>query len=113
MTGRRTVLLAGDALRMLLMAALAATVATGGPVALVIAFTVLTSAAGCAERPAAMALLPRLVGETRLGPANALLHTVQDLGVLIGPRSERSCSEWLRPGSRSRPTGQHLPFPRC
>ena len=82
---RRTVLLAGDALRMLLMAALAATVATGGPVALVIAFTVLTSAAGCAERPAAMALLPRLVGETRLGPANALLHTVQDLGVLIGP----------------------------
>ena len=32
-----------------------------------------------------MALLPRLVGETRLGPANALLHTVQDLGVLIGP----------------------------
>jgi hypothetical protein len=32
-----------------------------------------------------MALLQRLVGETRLGPANALLHTVQDLGVLIGP----------------------------
>src|SRR5690348_11891843 len=82
---RRSVLLAGDALRMLLMAALAATVASAGPVALVIAFTVLTSAAGCAERPAAMALLPRLVGETRLGPANALLHTVQDLGVLIGP----------------------------
>jgi len=82
---RRTVLLTGDALRMLLMAALAATVASAGPVALVIAFTVLTSAAGCAERPAAMALLPRLVGETRLGPANALLHTVQDLGVLIGP----------------------------
>ena len=32
-----------------------------------------------------MALRPRLVGETRLGPANALLHAVQDLGVLIGP----------------------------
>ena len=82
---RRSVLLAGDVLRMLLMAVLAATVASGGPVAVVIAFTALTSAAGCAERPAAMALLPRLVGETRLGPANALLHTVQDLGVLIGP----------------------------
>jgi MFS family permease len=80
---RRTVLLAGDALRMLLMAAIAATVASAGAVALVIAFTTLTSAAGCAERPAAMALLPRLVGE--LGPANALLHTVQDLGVVIGP----------------------------
>src|SRR6516225_6254612 len=82
---RRTVLLAGDVLRMLVMAALAATVASAGPVVLVIAFTALATAAGCAERPAAMALLPRLVGEVRLGPANALLHTVQDLGVLIGP----------------------------
>jgi len=82
---RRTVLLAGDALRLVLMAAIAATVANAGPVALVIGFTALASAAGCAEKPAAMALLPRLVGETRLGPANALLHTVQDLGVLIGP----------------------------
>jgi MFS family permease len=82
---RRTVLLAGDALRMLLMAALAAMVASAGPVTLVIAFTALTSAAGCAENPAAMALLPRLVGETRLGPANALLYTVQALGVVIGP----------------------------
>ena len=67
------------------MAPIAATVAGAGPVALVIALTALASAAGCAERPAAMALLPRLVGEIRLGPANALLHTVQDLGVLIGP----------------------------
>jgi MFS family permease len=82
---RRTVLLAGDALRVLVMAALAATVASAGPVVLVLALTALTSAAGCAEKPAAMALLPRLAGETRLGPANALLHTVQDLGVVIGP----------------------------
>jgi MFS family permease len=82
---RRTVLLAGDALRLLLMAALAATVASGGPVALVIAFTALASAAGSAEKPATMALLPRLVGEARLGTANALLHTVQDLGIVIGP----------------------------
>jgi MFS family permease len=82
---RRTVLLAGDILRVLVMAAMAATVASAGPVALVIALTALASAAGCAERPAAMALLPRLVGEARLGPANALLHTVQDLGILIGP----------------------------
>ena len=82
---RRTVLLAGDALRMLLMAAIAATVASAGPVALVIAFTALTSAAGSAEKATAMALLPRLVGEVRLGPANALLHTVQALGVVIGP----------------------------
>ena len=82
---RRTVLLAGDVVRMLLMAVIAATVAGAGPVAVVIALSAVASAAGCAERPAAMALLPRLVGETRLGPANALLHTVQDLGILIGP----------------------------
>jgi len=82
---RRTVLLAGDALRVLLMAILAVTVASAGPVALVIAFTTLASVAGCAEKAAAIALLPRLVGELRLGPANALLHTVQALGVVIGP----------------------------
>jgi MFS family permease len=82
---RRTVLLAGNALRTLLMAAIAVTVASAGPVVLVIALTALASAAGSAEKPATMALLPRLVGEVRLGPANALLHTVQDLGVVIGP----------------------------
>ena len=82
---RRSVLLAGDALRVLVMAALAATVASAGPVVLVLALTALASAAGCAEKPAAIALLPRLAGESRLGPANALLHTVQDLGVVIGP----------------------------
>jgi MFS family permease len=82
---RRTVLLAGDALRTLLMAALAATVAGAGPVALVIALTALASTAGCAEKAATMALLPRLAGEVRLGAANALLHTVQALGVVIGP----------------------------
>ncbi len=50
-----------------------------------IALTALASAAGTAERPAAMAMLPRMVGESRLAPANALLHTVQDLGVVVGP----------------------------
>ena len=82
---KRTVLITGDLLRCALMLALAAVVAADGAVALVIALTALASAAGSAERPAALALLPRLVGESRLGPANALLHTVQDLGVVLGP----------------------------
>lgn len=82
---RRTVLLVGDLLRCSLMLAVAAVVATEGPVELVIALTALASAAGTAERPAAMAMLPRMVGESRLAPANALLHTVQDLGVVVGP----------------------------
>ena len=82
---RRTVLLAGDLLRLALMLVMAAVVAANGPVVLVIGLAALTSAAGSAERPAALSLLPRLVGEARIGPANALLHTVQDLGIVIGP----------------------------
>jgi MFS family permease len=82
---RRNVLLAGDLVRVLLMVALAAAVAAESAIVIVIALTALASVAGSAERPAAMALLPRLVGETRLGPANALLHTVQELGVVVGP----------------------------
>ena len=82
---RRTVLLVGDLLRCTLMLALAAAVAGESPVQVVIGLTALASAAGTAERPAAMAMLPRMVGESRLAPANALLHTVQDLGVVVGP----------------------------
>jgi MFS family permease len=82
---RRAVLLAGDLTRSVLMVALAAVVETDAPVALLLVLTALASSAGTAERPASMALLPRLVGEARLGPANALLHTVQDLGVVVGP----------------------------
>ena len=82
---RRSVLLAGDLARCMLMVALATVVETDGPAALVLVLTALASSAGTAERPAALALLPRLVGEARLGPANALLHTVQDLGVVVGP----------------------------
>ena len=82
---RRTVLLVGSLVRLVIMLVLAAVVAGDGPVAVVIGLAALASAAGSAEQPAAMALLPRLVGEARLGPANALLHTVQDLGVVVGP----------------------------
>jgi carnosine synthase len=82
---RRSVLFAGDVLRLTLMLGLVAAVAANGPVEVVIALTALASAAGSAERPAALALMPRLVGESRLGAANALLHTVQELGVVVGP----------------------------
>jgi len=82
---RRTVLLVGAVARVVLMAALAVVVAAHGPVVVALALTAVSSAAGGAERPAAMAWLPRLVGESRLGPANALLHTAQDLGTVLGP----------------------------
>jgi MFS family permease len=82
---RRTVLVVGDVLRCVLMLGLAAVVAADGPVVLVIVITAMASVAGTAERPAAIALLPRLVGESKFGPANALLHTAQDVGVVTGP----------------------------
>jgi MFS family permease len=82
---RRTVLIVGSLLRLVLMLVLAAVVGGDGPIALVIGLVALASAAGSAERPAALALMPRLVGEARLGPANALLHTVQDLAIVVGP----------------------------
>ena len=81
----RTVLVLGSALRVAVMLVLAAVAAGDGPTALVLAVVAMASALGSAERPAALALLPRLVGEARIGPANALLHTVQDLAVVIGP----------------------------
>ena len=67
------------------MLGLAAIVAADGPVVVVIVITAMASVAGTAERPAAIALLPRLVGESKFGPANALLHTAQDVGVVTGP----------------------------
>ena len=82
---RRKVLLVGDVIRFALMLVLTFVVWADGPIALVIALTAVASAAGTAERPAAIAMLPRMVGEARIGPANALLHTVQDVGVVIGP----------------------------
>ena len=82
---RRSVLIVGDLMRLVLMLALAAVVASDVDVVIVIALTALASTAGSAERPAALALLPRLVGESRLGPANALLHTVQNLAIVVGP----------------------------
>jgi MFS family permease len=82
---KRPVLVVGDLMRLVLMLALAAIAAGHGPIALVLGVVALASAAGCAERPAVLSLLPRLVGESRLGPANALLHTVQDLAIVVGP----------------------------
>jgi biotin carboxylase/MFS family permease len=82
---RRRVLVAGSTLRLVLMLALAEVVSEHGPVALSLGIVASASMAASAERPAALSLLPRLVGEGRIGPANALLHTVQDLAVVIGP----------------------------
>jgi MFS family permease len=82
---KRAVLVVGSVLRLALMLVLVAVVSAHGPTALVLGIVALASTAGSADRPAELSLLPRLVGEARLGPANALLHTVQDLAIVIGP----------------------------
>ena len=82
---RRAVLVVGSSLRFVLMLALTGIAADHGPVVLTVAIVAAASAAGSAERPAALSLLPRLVGEGRIGHANAMLHTVQDLAVVVGP----------------------------
>ena len=81
----RSVLLWGDLLRGSLMLTLTLVVSADGPVLMVVALTALMSAAGTAEQPATTAMLPVLVGESRLGAANALLRTVQDVGTVAGP----------------------------
>jgi MFS family permease len=51
----------------------------------VIALAGLNTAAATPTRPAALAAMPNIVGESGLAPGNALLHTVQDVGVVAGP----------------------------
>src|SRR5580698_7416376 len=96
---RRAVLLAGDVLRVLVMAALAATVASAGPVAQ-------------GGRPRwrscrAWSVRPGSARPTRCCTPSKTSASSS------ARRSERSCSGWLPPGSHSWPTGGHSPSPRC
>lgn len=82
---RRQVLIVSDLTRAALMGLLAASAAAHASVGIVVALAGLATAAGVAAGPAALAMVPDVVGEDRLAPANALLHTVQELGVVVGP----------------------------
>ncbi len=82
---RVRVMVVTDVLRALLMAGITFAVIAGLPAQLVIGLAFVATAAGTPNRPAALATLPDIVGESRLAPANALLHTVQDVGIVLGP----------------------------
>ena len=82
---RRRVLIIGNLLQMGLMLGFVVVVVVNGSVWAMLAIAALTSTAGAAERPTELALLPRLVGESRLGAANALMRTVLCLGTVAGP----------------------------
>ena len=82
---RVRVMIVTDVVRALLMAGITLAVIAGLPAQVVIGLAFLATAAGTPNRPAALATLPDIVGESRLAPANALLHTVQDVGIVLGP----------------------------
>jgi predicted MFS family arabinose efflux permease len=82
---RRTVMIVSDLLRAVLMLLLAVFTDLDGPVALVAAVACISAAAGTAYRPAVVAMLPEMVGESDLAAANALESAVENLAVVLGP----------------------------
>ena len=68
-----------------LMSAMAAVMAAGGPSALVIAIGAVNSVVFSAYDPATSALIPQVVGERDLAAANALKATIDNVAVLAGP----------------------------
>lgn len=67
------------------MAGITIAVAHHMPAIVVIVLAGMNTAAATATRPASLAILPSMVGEAGLAPANALLHTVLDVSLVAGP----------------------------
>jgi MFS family permease len=68
-----------------LMAGMAAVVATAAPVGFVLAISALSSVAGAPYQPAAGALTPEVVGEKDLAAANSIFSALENLVVVVGP----------------------------
>ncbi len=82
---RRMVLLVTDVARGILMLALAATVAVDGPILVVVGLSILAACFSTFFNPAIAALVPTLVDERDLGPANSAWATLDNLAFIIGP----------------------------
>ena len=82
---RRMVLLVTDVARGVLMIALAAIVALDGPVVAIVAISILAACFSTFFNPAIAALVPMLVEERDLGPANAAWATLDNLAFIVGP----------------------------
>ncbi len=82
---RRMVLLVTDIARGVLMLALAGLVLIGAPVISVVAISILAACFSTFFGPALAALLPSLVDESELGPANSAWATLDNLAFIIGP----------------------------
>jgi MFS family permease len=82
---RRMVLLVTDLARGVLMLVLAAAVVVGAPTLFIIAISILAACFSTFFGPAIAALLPTLVSEDDLGPANSAWATLDNLAFIIGP----------------------------
>jgi MFS family permease len=82
---RTTVMRWGDTGMGLAMALLALTAALDGPVVVGIGLAALSTAAGVANAPSVLAMVPQVVAERDLAAANALYRTVDNLAIVAGP----------------------------
>jgi MFS family permease len=82
---RRMVLLVTDIARGVLMLLLAGLVVIDAPVIFVVAISILAACFSTFFGPALAALLPSLVDESELGPANSAWATLDNLAFIVGP----------------------------
>ena len=82
---RRMVLLVTDIARGVLMLLLAGLVVIDAPVLYVVAISILAACFSTFFGPALAALLPSLVDESELGPANSAWATLDNLAFIVGP----------------------------
>ncbi len=83
---RRRILVATDLARGVLMVALAAAIAVGAPIAVIVVLVVLAACGSSIAGPTLAAYLPSLTrDETELGPANAAWATLDNVAFIIGP----------------------------
>ena len=82
---RRTVLLVTDLARGLLMVVLALAVIADAPTIVIVAVSILAACFSTFFGPAIAALLPMLVDERDLGPANSAWATLDNVAFIVGP----------------------------
>jgi MFS family permease len=82
---RRMVLLVTDLARGLLMLVLAAAVVLDAPTLVIVAVSILAACFSTFFGPAIAALLPMLVDERDLGPANSAWATLDNVAFIVGP----------------------------
>jgi MFS family permease len=82
---RTTVMVVSALASAVLMGGTAVIVASGAPVAFVLAISAVSSVALAPYQPAAGALTPEIVGEQDLAAANSIFSALQTLVVVVGP----------------------------